>query len=90
MVVSEFIFYSPADRPGNFALDHTPDEHMVLAEYHQAVEVLQSALKAGLKFWNSLILLLAIIGGCVIYSFLLKRTEILYNRNQPPLNHSAG
>ncbi len=31
--------------PGDSALDHTPEEHIVLAEYHQAVEVLQSVLK---------------------------------------------
>ncbi len=31
--------------PGNSALDHTPDEHIVLAEYHQAVEVLVAVLK---------------------------------------------
>ena len=31
--------------PGNSALDHTPDEHIALAEYHQGMEVLQSVLK---------------------------------------------
>jgi len=31
--------------PGDSALDHTPDEHIVLAEYHQAVEVLESVVK---------------------------------------------
>jgi LysW-gamma-L-lysine carboxypeptidase len=31
--------------PGDSSLDHTPDEHIALAEYHQAVEVLQSVLK---------------------------------------------
>ena len=31
--------------PGDSALDHTPDEHIALAEYHQAVEVLESVLK---------------------------------------------
>jgi LysW-gamma-L-lysine carboxypeptidase len=31
--------------PGDSALDHTPEEHIVLAEYHRAVEVLQSMLK---------------------------------------------
>jgi [amino group carrier protein]-lysine/ornithine hydrolase len=30
--------------PGNSALDHTPDEHIGLAEYHQGVEVLKSVL----------------------------------------------
>ena len=31
--------------PGDSSLDHTPDENIALAEYHQAVEVLQSVLK---------------------------------------------
>ena len=31
--------------PGDSSLDHTPDEHLSLAEYHQAVAVLQSVLK---------------------------------------------
>ena len=31
--------------PGDSALDHTPDEHISLAEYHQAVDVLLSVLK---------------------------------------------
>ena len=31
--------------PGDSALDHTPDEHIGLAEYQRAVEVLQSVLK---------------------------------------------
>ncbi|MGB8212321.1 MAG: [LysW]-lysine hydrolase [Anaerolineales bacterium] len=31
--------------PGDSALDHTPDEHLSLAEYRLAVSVLQSALK---------------------------------------------
>ena len=31
--------------PGDSALDHTPGEHIALAEYHQAVQVLQSVLK---------------------------------------------
>jgi len=31
--------------PGDSALDHTPDEHIGLAEYYRSVEVLQSVLK---------------------------------------------
>jgi len=31
--------------PGDSSLDHTPDEHIALAEYHLGVEVLQSVLK---------------------------------------------
>ncbi len=31
--------------PGDSALDHTPDEHLSIVEYHRAVEVLQGVLK---------------------------------------------
>jgi len=31
--------------PGDSTLDHTPDEHIALTEYHQAVEVLKSVLQ---------------------------------------------
>jgi LysW-gamma-L-lysine carboxypeptidase len=31
--------------PGDSALDHTPEEHIALAEYHQGVEVLVAVLK---------------------------------------------
>jgi LysW-gamma-L-lysine carboxypeptidase len=31
--------------PGDSALDHTPEEHITLTEYHQAVEVLKSVLQ---------------------------------------------
>ena len=30
--------------PGDSALDHTPDEHLLLAEYEKAIEVLTAAL----------------------------------------------
>jgi LysW-gamma-L-lysine carboxypeptidase len=32
--------------PGDSLLDHTPNEHIVLEEYCQAVEILQSVLAA--------------------------------------------
>jgi [amino group carrier protein]-lysine/ornithine hydrolase len=31
--------------PGDAALDHTPDEHIVLAEYLQSIDVLTTALR---------------------------------------------
>ena len=31
--------------PGDSTLDHTPDEHLSLEEYKQAVEVIQNVLK---------------------------------------------
>jgi LysW-gamma-L-lysine carboxypeptidase len=31
--------------PGDSSLDHTPAEHLVLAEYHQGVEVLKTVLR---------------------------------------------
>ncbi len=30
--------------PGDSRLDHTPDEHLDLAEYHQAIAILSRAL----------------------------------------------
>jgi len=33
--------------PGDSALDHTPNEHIVLAEYERAIEVLEATLVAG-------------------------------------------
>lgn len=33
--------------PGNSQLDHTPDEHIILAEYAQAIHILQQVLETG-------------------------------------------
>jgi LysW-gamma-L-lysine carboxypeptidase len=30
--------------PGDSSLDHTPEEHIVIAEYEQAIQVLEQAL----------------------------------------------
>jgi LysW-gamma-L-lysine carboxypeptidase len=32
--------------PGDAALDHTPEEHIVLEEYHQAIAVLANVLRS--------------------------------------------
>jgi LysW-gamma-L-lysine carboxypeptidase len=31
--------------PGDSALDHTPDEHILLSEYHRAIAVLDAVLR---------------------------------------------
>ena len=32
--------------PGNSALDHTPDEHVSLTEYHKAIQILTGVLRS--------------------------------------------